>query len=180
MPGIHQSPAGQLKYLAGYPDNLQDQVQQQLAQGSLGPNLLARYRQAHAVRTDKALYSYVMALKNDFLRNAEPLSKVAFDNRLQTITQALGTHTSISRVQGSRLKSKHEIRVASLFKDVPEEFLRMIVVHEVAHLKEKNHEKAFYQLCTHMDPNYHQYEFDLRAYLTHMDAAGKLAWPAPV
>ncbi|MEY2840399.1 MAG: hypothetical protein RJB60_2698, partial [Pseudomonadota bacterium] len=36
---------------------------------------------------------------------------------------------------------------------------------ELAHLKEKDHGKAFYQLCTHMEPNYHQYEFDLRLYL---------------
>lgn len=29
-----------------------------------------------------------------------------------------------------------------------------------------------------MEPNYHQYEFDLRVYLTHIDASGKLDWPA--
>ena len=167
-----------LKYLSGYPESLKDQVQQLLAQERLGDMLLKRYSHAHGVRTDKALYDYVMALKNDFLRNAEPLSKVAFDNRLQVITHALGTHTTISRVQGNKLKSKREIRVASLFKEVPVEFLRMIAVHELAHIKEKAHDKAFYQLCTYMEPNYHQYEFDLRVYLTHMDAVGKLQWPA--
>jgi predicted metal-dependent hydrolase len=72
-------------------------------------------------------------------------------------------------VQGSKLKAKREIRVASLFKETPGEFLRMIVVHELAHLKEKAHDKAFYQLCTHMEPQYHQYEFDLRVYLTAME-----------
>jgi len=35
------------------------------------------------------------------------------------------------------------------------------------------------QLCTHMEPRYHQYEFDLRVYLPHIDAAGKLDWTAP-
>jgi predicted metal-dependent hydrolase len=169
-----------MKYLTGYPDSLKAQVQQLLAQGRLGETLLAKYSHAHTVRTDKALYDYVMTLKNDFLRNAEPLSKVAFDSKLQVITHALGTHTTISRVQGNKLKSKREIRVASLFKDVPEEFLRMIAVHELAHIKEKAHDKAFYKLCTHMEPQYHQYEFDLRVYLTHIDAAGKLAWPALV
>ena len=39
-------------------------------------------------------------------------------------------------------------------------------MHELAHLKEKAHDKAFYQLCTHMEPQYHQYEFDLRLWLT--------------
>lgn len=167
-----------MKYLTGYPDLLKAQVRQLLAQGRLGQMLLAKYRQAHEVRTDKALYDYVMTLKNNFLRNAEPLSRVAFDSKLQVIAHALGTHTTVSRVQGGKLKSKREIRVATLFKEVPAEFLKMIAVHELAHLKEKAHDKAFYQLCTHMEPNYHQYEFDLRVYLTHIDAAGKLAWPA--
>jgi len=167
-----------MKYLASYPENLKTQVQQLLVQGRLGEMLLTKYRHAHGVRTDKALYDYVMALKNDFLRNAEPLSKVAFDSKLQVITHALGTHTTVSRVQGSKLKSKREIRVATLFKEVPAEFLKMIAVHELAHIKEKAHDKAFYQLCNHMEPHYHQYEFDLRVYLTHIDAAGKLAWPA--
>ncbi|MDB5938602.1 MAG: hypothetical protein JWP77_966, partial [Polaromonas sp.] len=85
-----------MKYLAGYPENLRTQVQQLLAKGSLGDTLLAKYRHAHAVRTDKALYDYVMALKNEFLRNSEPLSKVAFDSKLQIITHALGTHRAIS------------------------------------------------------------------------------------
>lgn len=166
-----------LKYICAYPDSLQAQVRQLLAQGRLGEMLLAKYPQGHGVRTDKALYDYVMALKNDFLRSSEPLSKVAFDNKLQVIAHALGTHTTVSRVQGSKLKSKREIRVASLFKEGPAEFLKMIAVHELAHIKEKAHDKAFYQLCTHMEPLYHQYEFDLRVYLTHIDAAGKLEWP---
>ena len=167
-----------MKYLAGYPASLQAQVRQLLTQGRLGETLLAKYAQCHSVRTDKALYDYVMALKNQFLRNAEPLSKVAFDSKLQVITHALGTHTTVSRVQGGKLKAKREIRVASLFKEVPAEFLKMIAVHELAHLREKAHDKAFYKLCTHMEPHYHQYEFDLRVYLTHVDVAGKLPWPA--
>ena len=166
-----------LKYLSAYPESLKAQVQQLLAQDKLGDMLLKKYPNAHGVRTDKALYDYVMALKNEFLRSSEPLSKIAYDNRLQVIAHALGTHTQISRVQGNKLKAKRKIRVSSLFKEVPEEFLRMIAVHELAHIREKEHDKNFYKLCNYMEPNYHQYEFDLRVYLTHMDAAGKLAWP---
>ena len=59
---------------------------------------------------------------------------------------------------------------ASVFRDAPAAFLKMIVVHELAHLKEFEHNKAFYQLCTHMVPDYHQLEFDLRLYLTHLEA----------
>jgi hypothetical protein len=87
----------------------------------------------------------------------------------------LGLNGQIPRVQGNRVKAKREIRVASLFKEVPPEFLRMIVVHELAHLKEREHDRAFYQLCRHMEPDYHQLEFDLRLYLTLRDLDD---WPA--
>ena len=50
----------------------------------------------------------------------------------------------------------------------------MIVVHELAHLREKDHNKGFYQLCEHMEPDYHQLEFDLRLYLTHLEMIGPL------
>ncbi len=39
-------------------------------------------------------------------------------------------------------------------------------------------DKAFYQLCLHMEPDYHQLESDLRAYLTYLDAAGLPLWAA--
>lgn len=52
----------------------------------------------------------------------------------------------------------------------------MIVVHELAHIKEREHDKAFYQLCRYMEPEYAQLEFDLRAYLTYLDAGGVALW----
>jgi predicted metal-dependent hydrolase len=165
-----------LKYLSGYPEQLRTQVQQLLDLGQLGRLLQSRYRGQHEVRTDKALYAYVLELKNQYLRGAEPVNKVLYDNKLQLIAQALGTHTTVSRVQGNKLKAKREIRIASLFRDLPEPFLRMIVVHELAHLREKQHDKAFYQLCTHMEGDYHQLELDLRLVLTHLDAVGTLSW----
>lgn len=164
------------KYLAGYAEDIKSKVRQLIAQNKLGDVLLARYAGPHDIRTDKALYQYVLDLKSRFLRNAEPINKVAFDNKLHVIRNALGLHTAISRVQGGKLKAKHEIRVASLFKEVPAEFLKMIVVHELAHLKEKEHDKAFYKLCEHMEPNYHQYEFDLRLYLVYMDSSRSRLW----
>ena len=167
-----------LKYLSAYSDQTRQQVAQLIEQDRLGDVLNKRYPAAHDIRTDKALYTYVQDLKNEFLRNAEPINKVAFDNKIHVIQHALGLHTSISRVQGGKLKAKHEIRVATLFKQVPLEFLRMIAVHELAHVKEKAHDKPFYKLCTYMEPNYHQYEFDLRLYLTHIDVAGERLWGA--
>ncbi|MFP5393918.1 MAG: YgjP-like metallopeptidase domain-containing protein [Gammaproteobacteria bacterium] len=168
--------ANQLKYLSAYPDTMRQQVAQLIAQDKLGDVLTQRYRSAHGIRTDRALYDYVQELKNEYLRNAEPINKVAFDSKIHVIQHALGLHTSVSRVQGSKLKAKHEIRVATVFKEVPLEFLRMIAVHELAHVKEKQHDKAFYKLCTYMEPNYHQYEFDMRLYLTQLDVRGERLW----
>ena len=157
-----------LPYLRAYPEPLQDQVRALLQGGSngLAPMLLRKYPQAHSVRTDKALYQYTTELKNRHLRNADAVNKVLFDSKIHVVRNALGLHTSISRVQGNKLAAKHEIRVAAMFKQVPDEFLRMIVVHELAHLREREHNKAFYQLCAHMEPQYHQLEFDLRLWLT--------------
>jgi predicted metal-dependent hydrolase len=165
-----------LKYLSAYSEQTQQQVSQLLAQNKLGEVLLKRYPKAHDLRTDKALYQYVQDLKTEFLRNAEPINKVEYDSKIHVINHALGLHTSISRVQGGKLKAKHEIRVATMFKEVPLEFLRMIAVHELAHVKEKQHDKPFYKLCQYMEPNYHQYEFDLRLYLTQLDHAGQRLW----
>lgn len=165
-----------LRYLNGYPAYTLAQVQRMLDEGRVGSWLTQRHPQAHGVRTDKVLYDYVQGLKADYLRSTEPLSKVAFDSKLHVVKNALGTHTTVSRVQGSKLKSKREIRVASLFKDTPEPFLKMIVVHELAHLREREHDKAFYQLCTHMEPSYHQLEFEVRIYLTHLEATGERLW----
>ena len=125
-----------LPYLQAYPETTRTQVQTLLDEGRVAKWLTDKYPQGHGLRTDRALYDYVQDAKNSYLRGAEPLSKVAFDSKLHVVQNALGTHTTISRVQGSRLKTKHEIRIASLFKDAPPEFLRMIVVHELAHLRE--------------------------------------------
>jgi hypothetical protein len=163
-------------YLAGYPVALVAQVRQLIEQDRLADLLRQKYPLAHEVRTDKSLYDYVLEIKNEKLRNAGQLSKVAFDSKLHVIKNALGTHTTISRVQGSNLKTKREIRVATVFKEMPQEFLRMIVVHELAHMKEREHDKAFYQLCRHMEPEYAQLEFDLRAYLTYLEAGGAKLW----
>ena len=158
-----------LRYLSGYPPALLDRVRMLIAEGRLGDSVRARYPEGHAVHDDRALYDYVGALRSRFMRNAEQLSKVRFDTSLHVVRNALGTHTTVSRVQGNRLKAKREIRVASLFREAPAPFLKMIVVHELAHLKEREHDRAFYALCTHMEPDYHQLELDVRLWLTALD-----------
>lgn len=164
-----------LKYLAGYPATLQAQVQQMIDAGRLGDYLAGHYGESHTVQSDRALFDYTQALKQRHLRNAAPLDKVCYDSKLKVIQHALGTHTRSTRVQGSQLKTRREIRIASLFREAPADFLKMIVVHELAHLKELEHNKAFYQLCQHMEPRYGQLELDLRLYLTWRELPGTTA-----
>jgi predicted metal-dependent hydrolase len=164
-----------LPYLTGYPPHVLAQVSGLISEGKLADVVRQRYPQGHEVRSDRALYDYVQALKNEHLQRAAALAKVAYDNKLKVIQHALGTHTRVSRVQGTQLKAKREIRVASLFKDAPAPFLRMIVVHELAHLKEREHDRAFYALCTRMEPHYHQLEFDLRLWLTAREASAPIS-----
>lgn len=154
-----------LKYLQGYPESLQQQVRQMIDEKRLGDYLERRYPQRHQVQSDKALYGYVQQLRQSHLKSAPNIDKVLYDNRLDLTHRALGLHTAVSRVQGGKLKAKKEIRVAALFKEAAPEFLQMIVVHELAHLRESDHNRAFYKLCEHMMPGYAQTEFDLRCYL---------------
>ncbi len=160
-----------LPYLRGYAPELLAKAQQLIADGTLRQSVLRRYPQMHDVGSDRALFDYVTALKAEHLRNAAPLAKVAYDNKLQVLRNALGTHTAVSRVQGTKLKAKREIRVASVFRQAPAAFLKMIVVHELAHMKVREHDKAFYALCTHMEPAYHQLEFDVRLWLTAQEGS---------
>lgn len=167
MPDIKQ-------YLNGYGSELLEQVAQLVEQKRLGNVLRKRYPEPHTLSSNKALYGYVLDLKNTYLKQSSSLSKVIYDDKIHLIHHALGLHTQISRVQGGKLKSKNEIRVGSAFKKTPLPLLRMICVHELAHLKEKNHNKAFYKLCQYMEPDYHQLELDTRLYFTHHAFFGDL------
>jgi predicted metal-dependent hydrolase len=164
------APAPALTYLSGYSGDLLERVGALLRERTVLSTLVARHGALHAVRTDGALYDYAMALKGRYLRSSDPLARVAYDNRLHVVRSALGLHSSVSRVQGGRLKARREIRIAGLFRQMPEPLLRMIVVHELAHLKERSHDRAFYALCRHMEPAYHQLEFDARLWLTAVEA----------
>ena len=161
-----------LTYLSHYPQHLQDQIQQMQAQNQLGNWLRSRYPNVHSINNDKDLRDYAMDIKNHYMKKTQPLSKVLYDNKIHIVNHALGLHSYVSRVQGGKLKSKNELRVSDLFKHTPEPFLNMIVVHELAHLKEKDHNKAFYKLCNHMLPDYHQLEFEVRVYLTELEHTG--------
>jgi len=163
-----------LRYLSGYSEQLRAQVATLISEERLGALLLSKYPQPHEHNSDKLLRAYTQELKQRYLRSSPPLSKVCYDGRIHLVHNALGTHTFVSRRQGQKLKSKHELRISTLFKRAPEPLLKMIVVHELAHLKEKEHNESFYQLCLHMDEAYHQHELDARLYLIHQELVGAL------
>lgn len=163
-----------LKYLSSYAPELISQIELIIAEQRLGELLLGKYPDTHHIRTDSALYDYTMHVKNTSMGKSLRLNRVAYDSKIKVIEHALGQHHYITRLHGNKTKTINEIKIASLFRVAPEAFLKMIVVHELAHFKEKEHNKSFYQLCQHMEPKYHQYEFDLRLYLTHLDLFGAL------
>ncbi len=163
-----------LQYVAHYPTHIVQQVETLINQNKLKSYLLSRYPSKHTINNERALYDYVQDYKKRYVKQSSPLSKVVYDPKLQLIKHALGTHTYISRIQGGKLKAKQEIRIAALFKEAPQAMLDMIVVHELAHLKEKEHNKAFYQLCRHMLPDYHQLELDTRLFLIEFEMNGAI------
>lgn len=165
-----------MPFLSGYPEHLVEQITRGIDSGKLADYFYRKYPTAHSIRNERSLQGYVSDLKETHLRSAPPLAKISYDNQIHIIRNALGTHTTISRVQGGRLKSKREIRISSLFRDMPEAFLKMIVVHELSHIRISDHDKSFYKLCCHMEPDYHQSEFDLRAYLCWRESGGKSLW----
>ena len=101
-----------------------------------------------------------------FLVKSPPINKVKYVKQQDLILNALGTHTSIS--------PKHEIRIAVSLKNAPEEMLQMLVVHELAHFKEKDHSKAFYNLCEYMQPDYCDVEVDTLLFLSLVDQGENL------
>ncbi len=163
-----------LVYLSGYSSELLEQVKHLIETEKLGDYLKKKYPVRHKITTEKALYNFTIELQKKYLKKSPIISKVIYDKKIHTIHSALGLHTFVSRIQGSKLKAKNEIRISQVFKTSPLEFLRMIIVHELAHLKEKEHNKSFYQLCCYMEPNYHQLELDMRLYLTYLDLHGSL------
>lgn len=163
-----------MRYLSAYPALVQQQASELLAADKLGAILKGRHPQAHNLTSANLLYDYAQNIKNEYMRSSPPINKVVYDDKIHVIDNALGLHKFVSRIQGNKLKAKNEIRISTLFRNTPEAFLKMIIVHELAHLREKEHNKAFYKLCQHMEPDYFQFELDVRLYLCHKDTHGEL------
>lgn len=154
-----------LSILSGYSEDVISTVEELINSKKLKSYIDSKYPDKHDITNDKALFLYLQQIKKCYMKNSSPVHKVSFDNNINRVYKALGLNLTISRSHGRKTKSRNEIKIASIFKKAPIDFLRMIVIHEIAHLKVKDHDKKFYNLCLNMDNNYHQLEFDLRLYL---------------
>lgn len=81
-----------LTYLQGYPEQLLSQVRTLINEQRLGDVLAKRYPGTHDYATDKALWQYTQDLKNQFLRNAPPINKVMYDNKIHVLKNARVTY----------------------------------------------------------------------------------------
>ncbi len=154
------------KYIQHYPESLKNQVAELIDNNQLGKYLLKKYPVCHEIKNDSQLYTYAQDLKKQTMKQSAPLKQISFDGKLSASHAALGLNTHRVQNHGKKLKTIKSIKIASLFRTVPEPFLKMIVGHELAHIREMEHNKPFYKLCEHIVPSYSEIELDLRLYLT--------------
>lgn len=164
------------KYLSGYNEDLIKQVDFIIKSNKLGEVLTKKYKTKHSITNDKVLYNLAVDIKNQYMKNSKMPNRVYYDNKIETLNNALGLHSYIPIIHGKKIKVINDIKISTNFKNMPYEFLYNVLIHEIAHLKEKEHNKAFYNLCQNMSPEYFQIDFDLRLYLTYLDLYKKSLW----
>lgn len=59
---------------------------------------------------------------------------------------------------GSCVKKKREITLNKMLKKVPEDCQEYVIAHELSHLVEPNHSKAFYEVLASVLPDYRERE----------------------
>jgi hypothetical protein len=166
---LSKNTADYLRYFNGYSEPIRKQIEQLLKSGKLAHYFLKKHPKKHLYQSDKQLYQYANTLKNECLKNAPKLSSVKYEQQKNMVFNALGTHTFKRQQHGKKLKAQHHIAIARQLKHAPESILRALVVHELAHFKEKDHNRNFYNLCCHMEPDYFQFELDLRLFMVMLE-----------
>ncbi len=154
-----------LSFLESCSDKVQDKIRTIIEDDGLEAYLEDLYPENHSINTDKALFAYAQEIRKKYMKKAKPAHKVVFDESDDTVYNALGDNINDLILADNGHKIKNVIRIASLFKSAPAELFHMVVVHELAHLKEREHGKNFFRLCHYMDDDYDQHEFDLKLFL---------------
>ena len=151
-------------YFSAYSEQIKAQILSLLKSGQLSRYFLNKYPEKHQLKSEKQLFEYTNKLKQHYLKHAAKLDSVKYHKQQDLVLNALGTHTFKRHQQGNRLRAQHHIAISNQLKDAPEPIIRALIVHELAHFREKEHNKNFYRLSCHMEPNYYQLELDLRLF----------------
>ena len=165
--------------LAGYPDEPVAQAQAGIADGTALAWIAERYPERHKISSNQELFAYAQELKMRHFKNAPQLSKVQFDKNPRSAHKALGQHDKDLNASDKRLVKSREVRISGLFRAAPAAFLRLMVVHELAHQKYAEHDHDFYRMCSHIEPDYDEVEFDLRVYLSALERKTPRLEPLP-
>lgn len=166
----------ELKYLKSYPKDISEAVKNLILEDKLAFYLKNKYKNINTYKKDRDLYLLAKEIKNKHMKNEKLPEKIFYDNKIELSHQALGLHTYLAIKQGKKYKAKNEIKISARFKELPYEFLENILIHELCHLKEKEHNKAFYKLCKNINSKYFEVELDIRIYLTYIDVYKDKLW----
>ena len=71
-----------------------------------------------------------------------------------------------SKRQWGSCSSKNILCFNTMMMKLPHHVIQYIIVHELAHIKHKHHQKAFWQLVEHHLPEYKKWVKELKAYTT--------------
>jgi predicted metal-dependent hydrolase len=154
-----------LSFLDTYPEKIQTKIHTLIEEEGLEEYIRELYPENHKIITDKELFEYVQDLRKKYMKKAPPAHKVVFDDSNSTVYYPLGLKDNELILNDNGHKIKNVMRIASLYKNAPLELFHMVVAHELAHTKEREHENNFFRLCHHLDGDYSQHEFDLRLFL---------------
>lgn len=80
----------------------------------------------------KHLPSHCLGSPKQLAQAAWPL---IVSSKLVASTLPRGGSWIVLQHSGTKFKTKRDIRIVAAFKEMPPEFLRMIVVHELAHIQ---------------------------------------------
>ncbi len=77
-----------------------------------------------------------------------------------------GIHFRKTKRQWGSCSGKNILSFNTMLMKLPQDVIQYIIVHELAHIKHKHHQKSFWQLVEQYIPNHKQYTAELKKYTT--------------
>ena len=87
-----------------------------------------------------------------------------WSNKMQLVTRKLSFRKT--KRQWGSCSSQNDISINTMVMKLPLNVIEYIVVHELAHIKHKHHQKDFWKLVEYYLPNYKLYVKELKNYTT--------------